>query len=393
MTVWDALVGQSRAVSELAAAARVGRAVLAGEEGVVLAHSWLITGPPGSGRSVAAKCFAAALQCTGSEVGCGVCPGCHTTMVGSNLDVLVAATDLVQISIADVREWLALAQQRPTHGRWRVIIVEDADRMTERTSNLLLKALEEPPPRTVWVLCAPTPSDLLITIRSRCRHLQLGTPAVQAVAELLAGSEDVPLAEARLAAQVSQSHVGVARAIVRDPDLRAARVAMFLDLLRADSVGAAVVAAGHTVDAAKAAGLEESAQRDAEEMAALQTALGVGDGKRIPPALRSQIRDLEKDQERRKKRSLADALDRVMVDLLGFFRDVMVLQVGALSTLVNADLEDAIRQFAGTTSLGDTLRRTEAIRVARTRLGSNAAPLLIVEALGVALFDPHLAKV
>lgn len=394
MTVWDSLIGQPRAVDELRRAAEAGRGVLAGDDEAALAHSWLITGPPGSGRSIAARCLAAALQCTGTEAGCGECSGCHTTMVGSHPDVRVMATELVQIKIDDVRELVAVAQQRPTLGRWRVIIVEDADRMIERTSNVLLKTLEEPPPRTIWILCAPTPGDLLVTIRSRCRHLQLATPSAAAVAELVARVEGVPYPDALVAAQVSQSHVGVARALARQPELRRARADMFMSLLRVGSVGEAVVAAGRLVEAAKESGAEQAQQRDVAEKAELMTALGIEDGRRVPPALRAQLRQLEEDQKRRAKRSQADALDRAMIDLLSFFRDVMVVQAGAgeATDLINADLVDEISGWASSTTTADTLARTAAVDLARERLRGPVAPLLLVEALAVSLFDPSLAE-
>lgn len=390
MTVWQALVGQPRAAARLIRAAESARSVLAGDAKANLPHAWLITGPPGSGRSIAAKCLAAGLQCSGEEVGCGQCPGCVTTMAGSNLDVTVFATELVQIKIRDVRELITVAQQRPSLGRWRVIIIEDADRMVDGTSNVLLKALEEPPPRTVWVLCAPTPRDLLITIRSRCTQLQLATPQAEAVAKLLVETEGVPFSQALTAAQVAQSHVGVARAITQNPQLRQSRVEMFMGLLRVGTVGEAVVAAGHLVEAARAAGLEESADRDSSERAELAAALGLEEGKRIPPSLRSQLQNLEEDQKRRARRSLADGLDRALVDMLGFLRDVIVIQTGGETALINADLEGEVRQMASETFLAETLKRAAAIDLARRRLQGNVSPQVIIEALGVSLLNPLL---
>lgn len=394
MTVWDSLIGQPRAIADLQRAAAAGRAVLADEPGGGPAHSWLITGPPGSGRSIAAKCLAAALQCTGPEPGCGECSGCHTTMIGSHPDVKVLATELVQIKIDDIRDLVAVAQQKPTLGRWRVIVVEDADRMVERTSNVLLKSLEEPPPRTIWILCTPTPGDLLITIRSRCRHLQLATPPAAAVAQLVASSEGVSYEDALVAAQVSQSHVGVARALAREPELRRDRTQMFMSLLRVGSVGEAVVAAGKLVDSAKAAGTEQAERRDTAEKAALMTALGIEEGKRVPPALRSQLRQLEEDQKRRARRSQADSLDRALIDLLSFFRDVTVVQAGAASAtdLINVDLIEEVNRWATSTTPADTLARTSAIDLARERLRGPVAPLLLIEALAVSLYDPSLAE-
>lgn len=174
MSVWDAVVGQPDAVAVLRAAV---------EDPAAMTHAWLLTGPPGSGRSVAARAFAAALQCP--DGGCGRCQDCTTTMAGTHADVTVVATDKVVLNIAEVRDLIGTASRAPAGGRWRVIVLEDADRMTERTSNVLLKAIEEPPPRTVWLLCAPSPQDVVVTIRSRCRGVVLRVPPVADVAALL----------------------------------------------------------------------------------------------------------------------------------------------------------------------------------------------------------------
>ena len=395
MTVWDTLVGQPRAVSQLQAAALTARGIVTGDSDGTLAQAWLFAGPPGSGRSVAARALAAALQCTGPVPGCGECQGCRTTLAGSNLDVTVVATEAPTIPIRYVREeLLPLSASQPALGRWRVVIVEDADRMTERTSNVLLKELEEPAPRTVWVLCVPTPDDLLVTIRSRCRLVQLVTPSAADVAGLLVREERADPEQALLAAQIAQSHVGVARALVANPELRAERLSLFTPLLQAaaaGSVGSAVHAAGQLLAAAKDSGAAEHASRSAAEKAALLDSLGAVGGKRLPPSLRGEVRRLEEEQKRRGKRALADALDRALLDLLGFFRDVLMRQTGADASDINPDLAQMADQWATHTSADDTLARTAAIDLARKRLHTNAAPLLLIEALAVSLVDPALA--
>ncbi|KGM14909.1 hypothetical protein N867_14165, partial [Actinotalea fermentans ATCC 43279 = JCM 9966 = DSM 3133] len=198
MSVWDAVVGQPDAVAVLQ------RAVA---DPSAMTHAWLLTGPPGSGRSVAARAFAAALQC--EQGGCGVCQACTTTMGGTHADVTVVATDKVTINIAEVRDLIGVAQRSPASGRWRVVVLEDADRMVERTSNVLLKAIEEPPPRTVWLLCAPSPQDVVVTIRSRCRGVVLRVPPVEDVAALLVRRDGVDPAVADAAARAAQSHIGL----------------------------------------------------------------------------------------------------------------------------------------------------------------------------------------
>lgn len=392
MSVWEQLVGQEAVVTSLQRAAALARNTSAGADATAkentsgnMAHSWLFTGPPGSGRSVAARCFAAALQCTGEAPGCGKCEGCRTTMAGTNADVKVAATEKVLINIEEARELLSIAQTSPLKGRWRIVIVEDADRMAERTTNVLLKSLEEPPERTIWMLCAPTPEDLLTTIRSRCRHVQLSTPSATEVAQLLTETEGVDYDHALQMAQIAQSHVGVARALVRDPDLRARRVEQFQKVLGASTVGEAVFFAADLLDLAKAQAADASAARDGAEKAQLLTAMGVSEGERLAPAQRAQLRELEANQKRREKRSLSDALDRVLLDVLSFFRDVLMVQNGAQTSLINVDLEAQVRQWAASSSATQTLRRIEVTEQARRRLQTNMATLLVLEALLISI--------
>src|SRR4051794_35278916 len=207
--VWSDVVGQDRVVDVLRSAVR--SVALAPPEGTSAAsgmtHAWLFTGPPGSGRSVAARAFAAALQCPNG--GCGECHECRTALAGTHADVTVIATELLSIKTEQARELVQLAARRPTRGRWRVIIVEDADRLTETAADALLKAIEEPPVRTVWMLCAPSLEDVIVTIRSRCRHLALRTPSVAAVADLLVRRDGIDPPMAAFAARAAQSHIGL----------------------------------------------------------------------------------------------------------------------------------------------------------------------------------------
>lgn len=390
MSVWDSMIGQPEAVEALRAAADDGRRIADGTQSKsvrtgALSHAWLITGPPGSGRSLAAKCLAAALQCTGTTPGCGQCRGCHTTMSGTNPDVDDIATDLVQFTRDQVRGWVSTAFTAPSQGRWRVIVVEDADRMTEQTSNILLKAIEEPAERNVWILCAPTAEEVIPTIRSRSRSLVLRTPSAQAVAEYLAAEEGVPIDRALEAAKLAQSHVGVARALLKNPELRAARRKLMGMSLTAGTVGEAVVAAGRLVDAATEQAKVRTEARNEAERDSLFRSLGIDNPKRIPPAFRSQIRQMEDDQKRRAKRGLTDTLDSTLVDLLGFCRDVLTLQFGARTEMVHIDLEDQIRSAAQVSTVESILRKTRAVEEARRRLQTNAAPLVVLEAMNVKL--------
>ncbi|MFD6446532.1 DNA polymerase III subunit delta' [Promicromonospora sp. NPDC060204] len=374
MTVWDDVVGQESAVAVLQAAVA---------NPAAMTHAWLVTGPPGSGRSVAARAFAAALQCP--DGGCGVCRSCTTTMAGTHPDVTLLATEKVVIAIDEVRDLIMTASRSPSGGRWRVIVIEDADRMAERTTNVLLKAIEEPPPHTVWVLCAPSVQDVLPTIRSRCRSVVLRVPPPEAVADLLVRRDGADPAVALSAARAAQSHVGLARRLARDAGARERRTAVLSIARRIRGVGDAVLAAGELVDVAKAEAVSATQERDAAEKAELLRALGVADGETLPPRLRSQLKQLEDDQKRRATRHQRDVLDRAMVDLLSLYRDVLVVQLGAEVDLVNAELAETVRALAADSTPEQTVRRMDSIGVARTRLDGNVAPLLALEAMAIAL--------
>jgi DNA polymerase-3 subunit delta' len=374
MTVWDDVVGQEHAVAALQSAVA---------NPAAMTHAWLVTGPPGSGRSVAARAFAAALQCL--QGGCGVCQACTTTMAGTHPDVTLLATEKVVIAIDEVRDLIMTASRSPSGGRWRVIVIEDADRMAERTTNVLLKTIEEPPPHTVWVLCAPSVQDVLPTIRSRCRAVVLRVPPPQAVADLLVRRDGADPAVALSAARAAQSHVGLAKRLARDAGARERRTAVLSIARRIRGVGDAVLAAGELVDVAKAEAVSATQERDAAEKAELMRALGVADGETLPPRLRSQLKQLEDDQKRRATRHQRDVLDRAMVDLLSLYRDVLVVQLGAEVDLVNAELAETVRLLAADSTPEQTVRRMDSIGVARTRLDGNVAPLLALEAMTIAL--------
>jgi DNA polymerase-3 subunit delta' len=380
VTVWDDVVGQPEAVGVLSRAATVGP----------MTHAWLLTGPPGSGRSTAARAFAAALQC--ERGGCGTCHECRTVLAGSHPDVALVATEHVFLRVEDVRPLVTVAQQRPSLGRWRVIVVEDADRLNDTSGNLLLKAVEEPPPRTVWLLCAPSPDDVLVTIRSRCRSVGLRVPPVHDVAELLVRRHGVDRGVAAFAARAAGSHVGVARRLALDEGARIRR----RDVLKLPSVlsstGSAVLAAAELVAVAAEESKDATAERDAAERSALLHSLGAEGASTLPPAVRAQVKQLEDNQKRRATRAQRDVLDRALVDLLSLYRDVLVVQLGAGVDLVNSELAAEVERLARASAPEVTVRRMDAIGTARERIDANVAPLLAVEALMVAL-RPAAAQV
>jgi DNA polymerase III subunit delta' len=396
MTVWDDVVGQESAVATLQHAVRAAGEMVAGgrrarEPAAGMTHAWLLTGPPGSGRSTAARAFAAALQCP--EGGCGHCKACLTALSGAHADVSLIATEHVQLRVDDVRPLITLAQRSPSGGRWRVIVIEDADRLNDSSGNVLLKAVEEPPPRTVWLLCAPSADDVLTTIRSRCRRVGLRIPPVEDVAALLTRRDGADPAVAAFAARAAQSHIGLARRLALDDGARIRRRDVLRLPSKLRSVGAAVLAAGHLVEVAAEESKAATTERDAVERASLLHSLGAEGLSTLPPAVRAQVRQLEENQKRRATRAQRDVLDRSLVDLLSLYRDVLVLQLGACAAsggsqgvqLVNAELSEILWSEARASTPTATLRRMEAIGQARERIEANVSPLLAVEALMVQL--------
>lgn len=388
MGVWERVIGQDAVVATLKASAADARRMLEDPtaDAGAMTHAWLITGPPGSGRSVAARAFAAALQCTSlDEVGCGECQNCTTTLAGTHPDVEIVVTDKVIIQIEDVRSLISVAQRAPALGRWRVIVVEDADRMAERTTNVLLKAIEEPPERTVWLLCAPSPDDVIQTVRSRCRGVRLAIPSPEAVAALLVERDGIDPALALAVAHEAQSHVGRARYLARSPEARERRAELLRLPGSVRGVGDAVVRAQELVDASLAAAKDRTERRDEAEKAELLRTLGIEEGARVPPTLRAQIRDLEEDQKRRARRAQRDELDRDLTDLMSFFRDVIVVQSGAEVELVNGSVEAEVRRMAEALTPEQAVARLDAIAEARRRIAANVTPLLAIEAMLIAL--------
>ncbi|WP_329622650.1 DNA polymerase III subunit delta' [Streptomyces sp. NBC_01255] len=400
MAVWDDLVGQTRVEEQLSAAARDADALVtahtAGEpapEASKMTHAWLFTGPPGSGRATAARAFAAALQCvspdraTGGIPGCGFCDGCHTTLVGTHADVEIVRTDLLSIGVKETRELVRRAQLSPAGGRWQVIVLEDADRLTEGAGNVLLKAIEEPAPRTVWLLCAPSIEDVLPTIRSRCRLLTLRTPPVEAVADVLVRRDGIEPSAAHAAARATQGHIDRARRLATDERARARRAVVLKLPLRVGDVGGCLKAAQELVDAAAEDAKQVAEEVDVKETEDMKAALGAAQGGRMPRGTAGVMKELEERQKRRRTRTQRDSLDLALTDLTGFYRDVLALQLRSRSDIANVDVRDALERIAADTTPERTLRRIEAILACRDALDRNVAPLLAVEAMTMSLRD------
>jgi DNA polymerase-3 subunit delta' len=383
VTVWDAVVGQEPTVEVLQRAVVGAARILRGEPGSAMTHAWLLTGPPGSGRSTAARAFAQALQCP--DGGCGSCHACHTVLARSHADVEVVSTMLLSIGVDAARELVTRAARLPVGGRWQVVLMEDADRLTESAANALLKAIEEPTPRTVWLLCAPALEDVIPTIRSRCRHVSLRTPPEDAVAAVLE-RDGVDPAMAAFAARAAQSHIGRARRLATDEQARLRRSEALRLPLSLAEVRDCLTAAANLVDAASEDAKAATAELDEVETEALSRALGAGtQGRSMPAGASAQLKDLERQQRRRATRTQRDAMDRALVDVASFYRDVLSVQVGAGVDLVNDDVRPAIVKVAHASTPEQTLRRIEAVLAARDAIDANVSPLMAVEAMTIAL--------
>ncbi len=395
MEYWAEIVGQPEAVGALQRAA---------EPDAVVAHAWLITGPPGSGRSNLAFRFAAALIARHAEERAHVF---EQVRARTHPDLGVLTTQKLLIDIRAAREIVTTAHYAPAEGRYRVIVIEDADRMPERTSNVLLKALEEPPERTIWILCAPSEADLLPTIRSRTRSLRLATPSPEDIARLLHERDGIDPDAAERAARLAQSHIGMARRLASDPEALARRDRSVELALGIATLGDAMRAAAALVKVAEADAAALTEERDAREREDALRSLGLALGAAIPPQMRAQIRALEEDQKRRATRSLRDGIDRILTDLLSVTRDILLL---ALTTRAAEDAAE--RAPGGAAAAGGAAASTEpgfevinreqlpriadraerwgperalavvsAVETARERLGRGITPGLVLEAL------------
>lgn len=365
---WTDVWGQPEAVDTLRTAAG---------DAAAMSHAWLITGPPGSGRSTLAFAFAASLVASGADDEATM----HQVLAGTHPDVTALRTEKVIITIAEARALVERSYFAPSAGRYRVIVVEDADRMTERTSNVLLKALEEPPEQTVWILCAPSEADLLPTIRSRVRSLRLREPDVADVARLIVHRTGVEPAVAEQAARHAQRHIGMAQRLATDDGARRRRDQTLRAVLGARGVSDAVEVAGQIVQAATDDAKALTAARDEAERSALMKALGIAGGQAVPPAMRSQLSALEDDQKQRAKRSLRDGIDRVLTDLQSMFRDIVMLQFGRSDELINSELAEPLAAVADAWSAERTLTVLDHLAETREALERNVAPNLALESL------------
>ena len=390
--IWSDLIGQDAAIETLAHAVRDAEKLERGEAGPAMTHAWLITGPPGSGRSSAATRFAAALTCP--ENGCGVCLVCRAVPKGGHPDVHVHVPEGGQILIDDAHELIRLAAQSPSEGPWRIMVIEDADRLNATSANALLKSLEEPTPHTVWILCAPSVEDVLPTISSRTRHVNLRTPSTTDIAALLTEAYGIDPSLAALSARASQGHIGRARALATDPEARNRRQRDMRAPFELRDLARCFAVAGDICDSATAVANERADALDAAESQLLKDRYYAEGVNKLEKGLRrsyeAELKALATAQKRRRKRLVRDEVDRSLIDLAGLYRDVLVIQLDGEVELINEELRPGVEKLASTGTAADTARRLAAIEHARKQLASDVLPTLVCESLMVELKDPQV---
>ncbi len=349
-----------------------------------MTHAWLFTGPPGSGRSNAAIAFAAALQC--ERGGCGDCHACRTVLAGSHGDVSITRTETAVIRVEGIRDLVMRSALAPAQGRWQIMIVEDADRLNDSSGNALLKAIEEPSPRTLWLLCAPTVEDVLPTIRSRCRNVVLSTPTAVEVSRFLTTKHGIDPALAAYAARASQGHIGRARALAVDEATRNRRREVVSIPAGLTSLGACMNAAANLVDIAK---VETEAVGDAintREREELDAVFGSDRKAKASRSYKAAMSQLAESQKQRGKRRTLDVVDRCLMDLVSVYRDVIAIQTGAPGDLVNEEMRGEVSELARRSTPEQNLRRIDAVFAAREKMMEfQVPPLLALESMMLSL--------
>ncbi|MGB8022128.1 MAG: DNA polymerase III subunit delta' [Candidatus Nanopelagicales bacterium] len=385
--LWGAVVGQPNLVESLRRAASDAARVLRGEPGPAMTHAWLLTGPPGSGRSTAARAFAAALQC--AEGGCGTCEDCRRVIEGTHDDVEQFSPEKLQITAEEALGLIRRASLTPILGRWNVLIIEDSDRLNDISGNALLKSLEEPSVRTVWILCAPTSEDVLPTIASRTRQIRLRTPSIREVADSLVHREGVDPAIAAFAARAAQGHIGRARALALDEAVRLRRNEVLAIPGALRDVTSCFIAAQNLLETATADAAAVTDALDEAELARLMKAFGEGASGAMAARVRrvadAATKDLQARQKSRRTRAVRDQIDRALLDLTGFYRDILVLQTSAEVGLINDEMRPVLQGLAAHCQIVGTMARLEALDRSRLAIAASVAPILALEALMVQL--------
>lgn len=383
MSVWDSLVGQKPVIDMLSRIAQ-------GDPSQIT-QSWLICGPPGSGRSNMARAFAAALESPDHGMSAEPTRVTQQVLAGTHPDVTVLTTNKVTIGIDQVREIITTSEQMPATAPWRIIIIEDVDRMLERTTNVFLKEIEEPAEHCIWLLCAPSAQDVLPTIRSRTRIVNLAVPSTQAVAGFLTSTTNVEPKVAQRAARLAEGHIGIAKLYATDERVMSDRDELVVGVLNLARASDAVLLAGNLIDNAKAQAEADANRITAGQEAEFRRINGLAPSDRIPPKLRGAFNQIAKkdDVKRLVTRRTRDVLDRALNSIASIYRDVAVLQNNAEDSvgLINLENRSSITELSVRLNRAGAVTRLDEVAHARKRLAGNGNPLLVFESLFCALIS------